>query len=299
MDFNSGIAHVKWFQESVARISPGVNSVEFLFIALFLIASLGAAYFLQKKYLSGFEELISRLAVPYSKYVPLIVRVTAGAGLLATTLSGYFLAPNLDEPPGWLLILQGLIAATFLIGAGVRTASLVLLLVLFLAMVVYNPLEIAEHLGYAGAAGYLMIMGPGAWSLKEMFLRETLPGPRDRQRALRVFMIASGISLAWLGLSEKILYIDLAQSFLITHNWNVLSAVGVSDRLFILLIGATELLLGLLLILNLTPRIATTMIALAMISTAIALGASEVSGHLYSLGLFAAVWANDGKYQHH
>jgi hypothetical protein len=104
---------------------------------------------------------------------------------------------------------------------------------------------------------------------------------------LRIFV---GFGLMALALSEKLIGVGLSTDFLQHHNWNFLQPIGVSDRLFIIISGITEFVVGLTLVLNIAPRLTTAIVALLMTITAFLLGVDEVFGHLFALSLVAVVW---------
>jgi hypothetical protein len=102
-----------------------------------------------------------------------------------------------------------------------------------------------------------------------------------------------GAALVVLSFSEKLAGIGIAEQFLEDHQWNLLRFVGVSDRSFIIIIGAIELMLGVALIVNFAPRLILLIILATMIQTALLLGIEEVYGHLFAVGIFVAIWVND------
>ncbi len=120
---------------------------------------------------------------------------------------------------------------------------------------VHNWLELLPYLGYIS---YILLI------------------QKQPKLALAVLAAGVGLSLALLAFDEKLLHPELAATFLLDHPWNA----GIPVRVFILLAGAVELTLGLLLTFRLATGLASIMIILAFIATAVTLGAEEILGHL-------------------
>lgn len=292
MYMNELFAHVKWFQEPVPAIEPALSAIEWLAVIGFTMAALTIARKLQQQVVP-YEKRIDRKLAGYAKYVPTVVRAATALGLLTTALQGGFLAPNLSDVPDVLLVLEAAVGIFWIAGVWTRYVSGLFLFIFLVAMFSVSVSELGEQLEYVGVAIYLGIMGGGAWALDEFRGKYQLPLRHKRGQALRAFLAATGAALIWLALSEKLLDISLAQAFLETHNWNILSGLGLSDRLFVIAIGSIELVFGLMLFLNILPRLAVALIAGAMATTAMLLGATEVPGHLFAIGLAAAIWVND------
>jgi uncharacterized membrane protein YphA (DoxX/SURF4 family) len=270
-------SHVKWFQTPVSKSQPSLTLKEFVAVIFIVSALLGIAFLIQRK--TKLDEIISKIQFKsLAKFAPLILRVTSGTGLLIIAWQGGF-------------FILALVAFSWIIGAWVKLFSALFLAVFLLAMFYLSPLELGEQLEYVGIAIYLLLIGGGPFSLDNIFLKpKHSPDDMQKQLAYRCLIGATGIALIWLALSEKLLNIDLAQAFINNgHAWNFLSILNISDRNFIIFIGSMELLFGVMLLLNVLPRLIIISIAITMAVTASLLGLNEVPGHLFAIGILAII----------
>lgn len=116
---------------------------------------------------------------------------------------------------------------------------------------------------------------------------------RKPKLALALLAAGVGLSLSILAFDEKLLHPELAATFLLDHPWNG----PLSVRTFILFAGSVELTLGLLLTFGLSPRIASILVFLTFVSTAILLGPIEVFGHLPIAVAIVMFWLESTKIQ--
>jgi uncharacterized membrane protein YphA (DoxX/SURF4 family) len=185
-----------------------------------------------------------------------------------------------------------LAALAYLLGAATKAGSVVLLLG-YLSLIFETTIgNVLDHFEYVAIAGYLFFRGPGRISLAG---KKESNSFKSRQFALPSYRIGLGIALVALGLSEKLFGISIAQEFLTLHNWNLLSWLGVSDRLFAIIAGSIETLVGLALIFNFASRLLLLIVLGLMSTTAILLGIEEIYGHLFAVGAVAVIWVNDTK----
>lgn len=294
------LAHVKWFNGSSVVAEPAFNAVELLVVAVIVIA--GLAVF---RYIDGFLKkrgIIAMLDKKFKKcrpWAPLIVRLSTAALLITNFAHGFALAPNVelsDSTLSWAI--SGLfLAASLLIGLGLFTrVGAGLMLVGYLLVFGHADfVDALDHFEYIAITGYLYLRGPGKYSLDSYLRGGKLAVNKLNRYSLDVHRAGVGIGLVVLALSEKILNVSVAQDFLNRYDWNVMSAVGVSDRYFILVAGAIELLVGVALILNYAPRLLITVVLSLMVITAILLGIDEIYGHLFAVGIVATLWINDVK----
>jgi uncharacterized membrane protein YphA (DoxX/SURF4 family) len=95
--------------------------------------------------------------------------------------------------------------------------------------------------------------------------------------------------------TEKLANRDLARKFLSEYPLNFTPDVGwpISNDLFIVCAGSTELLIGLLLVFGLFPRVVITMIWLVTTLTLTIFSWEELVGHLPLYGVMGVllVWA--------
>lgn len=288
------IAHVKWFQdEGEAFVSP-IDVVEGLIITVFVLIALFLLRRVQILLRASEEKIDSRMG-RFTEFVAPAVGVTAGLGLIFAGLGRHFLAPNIEigNSPFLLVALsvQLVVAVSWLLGLFTRFASGLFLALFALSFLFVDPVDLIDHLELAGAALYLGVCGRGRYSIDAMLgIDRKLRKPRQGLALLRTF---TGMALIALAFSEKLLNLALSQDFLYEHQWNILQSAGVSDRIFIITMGSIELILGLMILLNILPRLSVVMIAGAMTVTAVILGPSEVPGHLFALGFALAILVNN------
>jgi len=293
-------AHVKWFTTNSPVPEPAFNLLELA--AVFTIVVLGLVVL---KYIDGWlkkhkiTNKLDKKLKPIRLWVPLIVRLSTALLLLINSAESFLLAPNvLSVNSGVDNLIGGLyILAAILIAFGLFTRLGVVTLIVGYLLVFRQAaaVDVLDHLEYFGIAGYLWLGGPGKFSIDYHLRHGKLAVSELRKYSLDVYRIGVGAGLAFLAMSEKIFNVTIAQDFLNQYNWNILSFVGVSDRYFILIAGAIELLIGLALILNYAPRAIVMILFGIMCATAIALGINEIYGHLFAVGIVAAVWVNDKK----
>lgn len=291
-------AHVKWFSEGPLPNAPRLDLLEGVFVGTVVLAGLVTLFYIDRVLRK--RKITSRLDTQLRKFrqfVPLIVRVSTAALLLINVRDSYLLAPNIISDGSVLadiLTLALAITAVLLIlGLFTKQSSLVLLCIYLLVMLKVPIVDVLDHLEYVGVALYFYFRGPGAYSCDALLANKKLETPANSQLALPMYRIFVGAGIAILAISEKLGNIALSQEFLTQHSWNLLAYFGGSDRLFIIVAGSIELLIGIGLILNLAPRLLLLAIFLLMVLTASILGIQEIYGHLFAIGIFVAIWVND------
>jgi hypothetical protein len=282
------LAHVKWFTPLSKTQVPPLGLVEWLGITGFIVLCLIIVFFADRS-TRRFNKYLDHLLGGFKSYVPAIIGITAGAGLILNGLNNSVLAPNISVSHPLIFQfavgLEIIIGSFWILGIWTRAASLVFLLFFGILFLFAPCIELLEHLEYVGVAVYFLFVGRSTLALMPNYAASLA----QQQKGLRSFMVASGLSLVILALSEKLLNMGLAHTFLQSHPWNFVHSLGVSDRLFIVTIGATELVLGLMLVFSLAPKLAVMALLGAMTSTSLFLGTHEVAGHLYAIGLVIAV----------
>lgn len=283
------LAHLRWFVQGRV-IAPHPPTLLQLSAATAIIAAgLGAAAFVSARLRSLDDELDAHLA-PFAKWARTVLGVAVGTSLIFAFCAGYVVSP--DHPTHarlWLLI-EFYAGASWLLGF-LTPLGCLLVVALYVPLVQQGgPLGVLEHMDLLGAALFLGLGGRGPWSMDSLLdLRRRSPD-LDADARHRVFEVLVGLSLAVVGCTEKLFDLGLARAFLAQYHWNALAVLHVSDDWFITLIGASEVLIGLLLVCNLMARVTVTMVLGVMTLTALLLGPREVTGHLFALGLVACVW---------
>lgn len=292
----SKFSHVKWFSGNDLNTSENLNLYHWLFVAIMVLSLLFGLKLISKtKTYKSIDNFIKLKFSPLQQVVTLVVRLTAAAGLLINLAQGYLFAPNLTSDSS---ILSQLISILFIIasimlilGMFTRVAALLMLLGYILGFAIFNFIDLIDHFEYVGLSLFILLGGGGRYSLDSYLDIEILNKLLSKYKhvAYDALRISIGIGLISLSLSEKLLGVDIASSFLSVHDWNILSIVGIGDFGFIVFAGAIELLLGLALIFNVAARAVVLIILSTMTLTAMLLGIDEVYGHLFAIALVISV----------
>lgn len=287
-------AHVKWFvNEDHSTVTPLTNSEWLLVIAGIIVGTLLLVFIHQLLIKYGITKKLDNTLGQYDKAIPYIVRYTTGLLFIINAAKGLLFAPNVPTDLHAIAPILSIILATagvmLIIGLKVRWAAVAILAV-YLASLLFirPPTNILDHIEYVGIGLYLLLFNNKSFLI--YIKRKTLQPLLSPESLLRIFV---GIGLMILALSEKLVGVGLSTDFLQHYHWNFLSELGISDRLFIIISGITEFVVGLTLVLNIAPRLTTAIVALLMTITAILLGVEEVFGHLFALSLVAVVWLRD------
>lgn len=293
----SALGHVKWFSEdSASLIIPNLSIAEWLIVA-FLVALGVALMFLLTKLATKPNKRLDDKFKPLREWAPTVVRWSVATLLIANYWQGYLYASNIGYDASTLasLLNAGLVAVAIMLILGVytRTAGTVLLVLYTVSFVVINdPVQLLDHIGYVGIGLYLALSNPGKLSIA-MKIVDPLSSKIKKFNRLALPFLRTFIGLGFivLAFSEKLLNMTLANNFLMGHSsWNCLSSFGLNDRNFIIMTAIAEILIGLSLMLNKLPRLSTLVLFITMVVTASLLGIEEVTGHLFAIGLVFAVW---------
>jgi len=288
------LAHVKWFESGEDMAFVSATSTQLLAALGFVIVGVLVFLVLERVLLTYEKKLAAKLK-PLIAYAPTVLRITLGLALTVFAARGEFLAPNIvtatsTSVSSGLLALEFLVGSLLILGLMTRAASVGLVVLYFLQLFTSPAINLLEHLEYVGSAIFLFVMGPGRYSVDELFGAVPKLQKDSARKAILTLQFCVGTSLLTLGLSEKLFNVNLAQSFLADYRWNFLSIIKVPDPWFIVFIGACEVLFGILLILNISTRLVITLVAATMFITAALLGPTEVVGHLFAIGIFFAIW---------
>jgi len=288
---SSYLAHVKWFVEKEPNAVLPLSMDEWLVVVCGVLLGTVLLYGVHRLLIRwGITKQLDTSLGRFGKLVPYIVRYTTGLLLVINAAKGLLFAPNVPTSVHQLAPTLSLIMAVcgvlFIIGFKVRTAAAVLLATYVFALLAIDPtIDILDHVEYLGIGLYLLLNGYKpylGWADKMRWSKFVSP-----EALLRIFV---GVGLMVLAVTEKLVGIDLSTNFLAHHDWNFLAGLGVDDRVFIIISGIVEFLVGFTLVLNIAPRLTTAIVAVLMTITALLLGVEEVFGHLFALSLVAVVW---------
>jgi uncharacterized membrane protein YphA (DoxX/SURF4 family) len=293
------LAHLKWFEAPGSAPTIYATPVQWLVVLGLMLGGLGVLYLIDS-YTINLNQQVAKAARPAIPYVATIIALTIGLTLAIGAWRGAAFAPNILLTDAhalqfYLIVLLISLGILLTLGLFTRASAIGLAVVFGIGMIIFGPMELIEHLEYLGAAAYLIIVGSGRVSVDRVINRADKPLADYRPYALPALRILTGLSLAWLALSEKLLNIGLAEEFLGTYHWNFLHTFGINNVWFTVIMGGMELLFGVALVLGIAPRLVIASIAVTMVLTTILLGPAEVVGHLFAIGVLVAVWVETGQ----
>jgi uncharacterized membrane protein YphA (DoxX/SURF4 family) len=250
-------AHVNWFVgsdvEPLANFSP-TDPVFLLWCVLALLMVLFSIWLDGK--LPTLRVVQSKLRHDFME----ILRVFTGMSFLLTAYEGALVAPHkvADGTFGLLLvIMQAVIGIMLIANRWIKTAALLMLVLHVGVAVKFGILPALEYAIIIGIAFFLLLN-----SIEDETRRNLLkPYSVD---ALRIW---TGVSLVALAVGEKLAPSALGQVFLAQYQWNFLNALGFTffdDRLFVLSAGMVEAVIGIVLILGTTVRLAVLALSIMM-----------------------------------
>ncbi len=236
--------------------------------------------------------------------VPLILAVHVGLPLLVLALKGNLFSPN-NELHGvwryWLGVVQIGVGLSFVYGGMARLAGAALGLLWLVGIGVFGLVPMLENAHYFGFAAFFFLAGRGPYAIDRLLFPALEPSPRLARLAMPSLRIGLGLGLTVVAFTEKLANAELSRAFLEKYPLNFTAWVGMpmSDELFVLCAGATELLIGLCLLFGFFPR---TIILTAWIFINITLTIFdwvELVGHLPLYGAMAVllIWTPSGEDQ--
>ena len=298
------LAHERWFVKDLSRYPIHFELLFSWPVLAALVVSGGAvmtARFLDKRYrqrqrqqnpdfdnaLLGIGE--ERLRRVYG-YLPLLLAVHTAVPMLVSGFSLQLFAPNLAMRPnllsGVLALAEVLIALALVYGVMTEIAALAMI-GLFVAGMLLGPFTgiasfaLLEHTEFIGIAVFLYIIGRGPFSGDALLGRSVHPNPNLVPYALPALRWGLGLSIVILAFTEKLLDPALAQAFLHQKiDFNIGSAFGLPDNLFVVLAGIGELTFGALLLSGFLPRLVIIAMWVPFNLTLPYLGWTELAGHL-------------------
>lgn len=220
--------------------------------------------------------------------------------LIVSGIAGRLFTPNLEmRLPASAFVGLGQIGIALLLfyGAFARYAGLGLAAIWALGVLLFGPVRLLEQTIVLGFAAFFFIAGRGPIAVDRVF--GSWAGARERwlPHAVPALRVATGFSLAWLALSEKLLNMPLALTFLETYpEVQFLRGAGVSDATFARGAGALELAAGLLLLAGAFPRIVILVLWFPSNLTLTVFGWRELVGHLpiYAVMALLLLWGAGG-----
>jgi uncharacterized membrane protein YphA (DoxX/SURF4 family) len=289
------LAHVKWFTDPRPHPTHYGLLLSGPVMAAFVLAlgAAGVAYLIQHRVP---EPKAVRSLERYAKTGPLALRIALGVALVATAAANWLFVPSLvldQHSIGLALrVVEGACGLLFLAGLFTRYTAIGLALLGIVAMFPFSIENILEQVHILGIAVYLFIAGPGPVSLDARRRADrSIDHAKAPAAAITLLRIAMGFGIAYGALTEKLLNPPLAQALLDQSPFlNVLRPLGVGDPVFIWLAGATELVIGIVI---LSGQITRPVMAVGFglfTITLIVFGLPEFIGHLPYYGIMLTLF---------
>ncbi len=229
--------------------------------------------------------------------VPLILGIHIALPLIVLGIKGVLFSPNNALPEHWLYWLgtaQIGVGLCFLYGGMTRLGAVVLGGAWVLGVGVVGLEPMLENLHILGFAAFFALTGRGPYAIDRLLFPVLEPSPHLARRAMVSLRVATGGALAVVAFTEKLANPALARAFLQAHPLNFTPWLGLpmSDDLFLLCAGTTELIIGLCLIFGLFPRLIILTSWLFINMTLTIFNWAELVGHLPLYGVMGIllVW---------
>jgi uncharacterized membrane protein YphA (DoxX/SURF4 family) len=289
------LAHVKWFTDPRLHPTEYGLLLSLPVIAAFLLAigAAGVAYLIQHRVP---EPNAIRSLERYAKTGPLALRIALGAALIAAAVANWLFVPSLvldhDAVGFGMRAVEATCGLFLLAGVFTRYVAILLALLGIVAMLPFTVESILEQVHILGIAVFLFIAGSGPVSLDaRRDAHRSIASEKAPAAAINLLRIAMGFGIAYGSLTEKLLNPPLAQALLDQSPFlNVLRPLGASDPVFIWLAGATELVIGVVILSGQMTR-PVMVVGFGLFSvTLIVFGLPELIGHLPYFGIMATLF---------
>jgi uncharacterized membrane protein YphA (DoxX/SURF4 family) len=210
-----------------------------------------------------------------------LLGVSAGVMLLINAGTGVFLAHNLPLTQPVLhkvaMLLQAVIGLLLLAQLSYRWAGYLTVLGAVVALVTVPLNLLLDYVvEFLGLAATLICIAPRVGRFDH-------GGDRYTQFALPCLRVTVGLSLVILAIHNKLSAPGLGMAFLAEYAFNFMPALGFtnfSDLNFVLAAGLFEFAFGLLIAFGIATRFVTAVVSVFFVLTLLALGLTELIGHL-------------------
>lgn len=299
-------AHEKWFTDATAHPARWEQIFRFPQMAGVIAALIATALLALVWRKLGRRELLPGPeafdATPEGRarfyaLVPLILGIHVGTPLIVLGIQGQLFSPNnvLTGPSLYFLGVMEIGIGLSLLYGGLARVGGATLCVLWLAGIGVAGLEsMLENAHYLGFGAFFMLTGRGPYAIDRLLFPAIEPSANVSRLAMPCLRIGSGLGLAVVAFTEKLANPDLARTFLHDYplNFTAWLYIPMSDDLFVLCAGSTELLIGLCLIFGIFPRLIVAIAWTLINMTLTVFNWVELVGHLPLYGAMAIllVW---------
>ena len=158
-----------------------------------------------------------------------------------------------------------------------------------------------ENAHYLGFGAFFLLTGRGPYAVDRLLFPAFEPTPRLSRLAMPSLRIGTGLGLTIVAFTEKLANPELARAFLHQHPLNFTGwlHIPMSDDIFVVCAGSTELLIGLCLIFGIFPRLIVASAWVLINMSLTVFNWVELVGHLPLYGVMAMllVWTPDEEEQ--
>ncbi len=298
----AALAHVKWFlsrpeSEILKQPKPPLFmhlSFDNLLPILFAIGLMLIAFALSIKW--NRWSINGRLLVWAQIHEPainLFMAIMLGVSLIYSGLTRTLLVPNFiicSHCPQWLPGAEILAGSMITIGLFSRCCAVSILYLMFMAFCKHGLDDSVDLLPLLGFTIYFLFAGRNCLSLDYVLGIDRLFIPSLTEFGHLFIRWTMSMGLIILALNEKLLYPQLAMDIL-QHapTLNLMRNLGISNEVFILFSGLTELLLGFCLLTGSFPRLAVIILLAIFTGTTVVFGLPELFGHASCYGIILSI----------
>ncbi|MCF6338373.1 MAG: DoxX family membrane protein [Gammaproteobacteria bacterium] len=287
-------AHLKWFVESgqpAQAFSGNLVAYTSAWLLITLIVVLIGIVL---------DKLYPKISLAWEPkkiepYATAIIGILLGTSLLINASQGGLFSVNINDVGSMhvtLLMLEGFIGLSLILGLAVRQAALLLVGLWLCVLYLSNTIDVLENTWVVGAALFLFFRGRTVLRYTHEDIFYSYDMTLSQAQAISFLRIFLGINLIILGFSEKIMYLQLGLHFLQEHPWNFMANLGVTwftDELFVFSAGAVEIILGLFLVTGWVTRLTAVVLAGFFLTPPFFMGPEELVGHIPHLAMVVAV----------
>ena len=290
-------SHVKWFTDPTAF----PTRYELLF-SLPVLAALGIAGLAVAAAWAWEQRMPEPRTVKwlerFAPYAPLALGLHLGLALVVAAIVGILFAPakNLEVSSenvfGFLILTaEAMCGLMIVLGLATRAAAILLALLGLIAMVPFSVESILEQVHIFGIAVFLFLVGRGPFSLDRVRgVTPPVTGAEIPRASLTLLRVMLGFAVFYGALTEKLLNPGLAEALLAERPYlNVTRLVGplaLPDSQFAFLAGATELVIGAVIVSPWVTRPVMAIGALIFTASLFVFGWKELLGHFPFYGIF-------------
>ncbi len=290
-------AHVRWFTEEKDAYADqhfprDLTNALILAGAVSFIAL--AVYFSRAKWAAKVSARFEEVSRSVKGLDWRLVAFLSGVMLIANSIMGVFLAPNLDLPNESLQYVgraAQMIVGVLLLGQISFSIPGILILLTLGATAILVPLNtLVDYVfEFVALAIALIGIGPGFCPLdRRLFKKSGKDTERLTHLSLPIIRIGVGLTLVILAIHNKLLNPGLVLAFLDEFNLNFMPYLGFTEFTnlhFAFAAGVAELTIGLLILFGVATRFVTVVLSIFFFITLFVIGPIELIGHLPLIGI--------------